>query len=135
MTLVVGSFFCGCSDKGDNLLSAVENSSWRLQQIEIIGSQTIVIPPSETYTMKFHNSSEVGGLSHCNTYEAKYILASDGSISFEDIVSTEIACGPPSHDGEFRLALAKANSIQLTGIELRLHYLDRTKVLHFNRIR
>jgi heat shock protein HslJ len=122
-----------CSDKGDTLVAAIENSSWRLQQIEIIGSQTLVIPPSEIYTMEFRTSSEVSGLNHCNTYAAKYTLASDGLISFRDMISTEIHCRPPTHYGEFHLALGKANSLRLSGDELRIWYSERARILHFIR--
>lgn len=125
--------FAGCSDKGDDITLAVEDSAWRLQGIEISGGQTIVIPKHEIYTIYFTRSSSVTGRILCNTYGAEYRLTSGGSISFGDMISTEMACPLPSNEGEFSIALRNANSIEVFRNQLRLHYLNRTRVLNFIR--
>jgi heat shock protein HslJ len=125
--------YLGCSDRGADLSSAFVSSTWSLQRIEVSGSPPIIIPPSETYTLEFRTPNVLGGVSHCNTYEAQYGLPSGGSISIQDIISTEIACRPPTHDGEFQALLHEATSVQLLGNELRLSNTDNTQVLFFVR--
>lgn len=102
-------------------------------QIEIEGSDAIVIPESESYTMEFHNTVDVSGFNHCNKYGAKYTLASDGSIFFREITQTEMGCPQPSSNTEFSSGLVEAKSLQVIRNHLRLYYADGTRVLHFVR--
>lgn len=132
--IIASSILLGCSDKGAELLSVIENSSWRLQRIETTGSQPDVIPPSESYVLEFRTSNQVGGISHCNTWEAGYSMPSPGVISFSDMIWTEIACRPPTHDSEFQRALGESSSIQIVNDELRLYNSTKTRLLSFARI-
>ena len=126
-------FLPSCSDEGAEVLSSIENSSWDLQRVETSGSPTIVIPSSENYTLEFRTSTEVGGVSHCNTYQGSYTLVSPDAISIRSIVSTEIACRPPTHDGEFQQMLAQVKSLKIQGNELQLSNSDHTQMLYFVR--
>ncbi len=122
-----------CSDEGAELLSSIENSSWSLQRIEISSSPAVVIPPSQSYTLEFRTSTEIGGVSHCNVYRASYTLISHDAISFHDIISTEMACPLPSHDGEFQRMLAQVRIVKLVRDELQLSNSDHTQILCFVR--
>jgi heat shock protein HslJ len=132
--LIATSFLLGCSDKGAELLSAIDNSSWSLQRIETVGSEPDIIPPSESYVLEFRTSNQVGGVSHCNTWQATYSIPSPGVISFSKMTWTEIACRPPTHDGEFQRALGESSSIQIVRDELRLYNSTKTRLLSFVRI-
>jgi len=134
IALIVGTILFSCSDKGTEFPLSIENSSWKLQRIEMSGTPTVVIPPSETYTVAFRTSNEVGGIIHCNTYEAKYFLAADGAISFGDINATKMGCPRPTHAGEFQRALAESKSMQLLRDEMRLFNFEHTRILYFVRM-
>ncbi len=122
-----------CSDQGAEPLSSIENSSWSLQRIEITGSPTVFIPPTQRYTLEFRTSTEIGGVSHCNIYQASYTLISLDTISIHDIISTEMACPTPSHDGVFQRMLAEVKTVKLARDELQLSKSDHTQILHFVR--
>ncbi len=122
-----------CSDQGAELPSSIENSSWSLQRIEITGSPTVFIPPTQSYTLEFRTSTEIGGVSHCNIYQASYTLISHNTISIHDIISTEMACPLPSHDGEFQRMLAQVRIVKLVRDELQLSNSDHAQILCFVR--
>jgi len=126
--------FGSCSDKGDEVISTIQNSSWRLQAIESGGGQTTIIPQDELYTLDFTSAFSVSGRIHCNTYAADYLLSSGGSISFGTISQTKVGCPQPSNEDEVITALRNANSIQVAGNQLRLYSLDGTRVLRFTRL-
>ncbi len=122
-----------CSDQGAEPLTSFENSSWSLQRIEISGSPTVFIPPTQRYTLEFRTSTELGGVSHCNIYQARYTLISHDTISIHDIISTEMACPVPSLDGGFQRMLAQVRIVKLVRDELQLSNSDHSQILHFVR--
>ena len=122
-----------CSDRGVDLLSSIENSSWSLQRFEISGSPTVWIPPGQSYTLEFRTSTEIGGVSHCNVYRASYTLISHDTISFHDIISTEMACPLPSYDGEFQGMLGQVRIVKLVRDQLQLSNSDHTQILYFDQ--
>lgn len=132
--IVFVMIFGSCSDKGDEVISAIQNSSWRLQAIESGGGQTTIIPQDELYTMDFASASSVSGRIHCNTYGADYHLSGGGSISFGTISQTKVGCPQPSNEDEVITALRNANSIQVLGNQLRLYALGGTRILRFTRL-
>lgn len=134
VAVAVCGFLVSCSDTGEEFTSVLENSAWLLQSIEISPGKVIPISSNETYTLEFTYSRIATGRVYCNTYRAKYELGSDGSISFIDVTSTEMACPQPSNEGEFGLALARATSIHWQGNRLRLSYYNGARVLNFVRV-
>ena len=121
-----------CSDRGEEVITPIQNSTWRLQSI-LSGGQTIEIQSNQVYTLHFSNDTLVTGQVHCNTYWTSYHLVPSDSISFGPFVTTKILCSQPSNEEEFRLAFDNASSLQVVGTQLRLYYMNRTRVLNFEK--
>ena len=131
--LLLNLFLSHCSDTGNAVSTSKQNSTWRLESIES-GGHTTNISSNELYTFRFENDTLVTGQVYCNTYFTNYHLVPPDSISFGPFIATKIGCPLPSYQDEFRLAFDNANSLNFAGTQLRLYYLNRTRVLNFEKI-
>jgi heat shock protein HslJ len=132
LVFLLNMVLSSCSDKGEGIATPIRSSTWLLQSIQI-GGQTTIIPSNEVYTLHFENDTLVTGQVHCNTYWTDYHLVSPDSISFGPFNVTKIGCPLPPTRDEFRLAFDNANSLNVAGPQLRLYYLNRTRVLNFEK--
>ncbi|MGH8192662.1 MAG: META domain-containing protein [Rhodanobacteraceae bacterium] len=71
-------------------MTALDGSEWRF--VEIRGT---AVPPDVSAVMRMRGN-RVSGKAGCNTYGARYHLAADGSASFSQVLSTQMACIEPA---------------------------------------
>lgn len=130
--LLLSLVLTSCSDKGESVISPIQGSTWRLQSIQS-WAQTIEIPSDEVYTLHFSTDTLVTGQVHCNTYFTGYHVVPPDSISFGPFNTTKIQCSQPSNQEEFRLAFENSNSFEAAGTQLLLYYMNRTRLLKFEK--
>lgn len=133
LPILLTVFLLCCSDSGNVISTPIQNSGWQLASITR-GDSTSSIPVNEVYTLQFDNDSLVSGQVHCNTYSTNYHIVPPDSISFGPFIMTKIGCPLPSHQAEFRSGFDNANAIKTTSTQLRLYYLNRTRVLNFEKL-
>ena len=118
----------------DGDASELEDTRWRLESYGDPGSQTPVMEDTEV-TLHFESGEQAGGSGGCNSFGARYQV-SDGTISFSEIVSTEIYCtaeGVMEQERAYFEALRTADEFEVTDDQLRIRYGDGQGVLTFVR--
>ncbi|MGH8144974.1 MAG: META domain-containing protein [Rhodanobacteraceae bacterium] len=68
----------------------LDGTQWRF--MKVAGAS---VPPKVTATLRFANG-HASGKAGCNAYGAAYHVAADGSASFQQTLSTKMACLQPS---------------------------------------
>ncbi len=114
--------------------SELEDTRWRLVSYGDPGSQTPVIEETEV-TLNFESGGQAGGSGGCNSFGARYQV-SDGTISFSEIISTEVYCSPEEvmeQEQQYFEALRTAGDVEVTDDQLRIWYGDGEDVLTFVR--
>lgn len=124
---------CGCSAHAvrDSAASAapmsaspaptaanLDGTRWRF--VKVSG---MAVPPKVTATLRFANG-RASGKAGCNAYGAAYQVGADGSASFQQTLSTRMACLQPSgvmqiEHGIFA-ALHATTKVEMRGGELVL---------------
>jgi heat shock protein HslJ len=111
-------------------------TSWTLVSYGELGAEAQVIDGTEV-TLEFQDDTLAAGLGGCNSFGAQY-EATNGDISFTEIVSTLIACeeeGVMEQEEAYFQALENAKEFELMDGELRIWYDNRQRVLNFEEAR
>jgi heat shock protein HslJ len=111
---------------------ALEMTSWNLVSYGEPGSETQIIEGTEV-TLEFQDTTQAAGLGGCNSFGAQY-QATNGDISFTEIISTLIACeeeGVMEQEDAYFQALENAEEYELMDGELRIWYDQGQRVLNF----
>ncbi|MBI3259630.1 MAG: META domain-containing protein [Ignavibacteriae bacterium] len=95
------------------LVSIIGNSQNKLQ----------TVPKGQFISLAFETPFHVSGTNICNNYGANVHSTQTGSVSFNEIVSTEAYCGDGLLDGEYIIGLQGATSYTASEKELRINYL------------
>jgi len=112
-------------------LSEVKNTELRLVRFQNSGTP-VGLPSSVTITLTFGDNGQVSGRSAVNTYGGQYTLTSDGKITVQNLVSTQMA-GPSelmTLEHAYFDALARVIQIAVNGKQVTLS-IDNT-VLEFS---
>ena len=110
--------------------AALVNTEWMMASYGGPGAETPVLEETEV-TVWFGAESQAGGFTGCNTFGAAYVVG-DGSLSFREIIATEIACpGLMEQEREYLEALRTAGDFELTDYRLRIWYDEGERVLNF----
>lgn len=72
------------------IMARLDGTNWRFVRVD--GG---AVPAAVTATMRFRGD-RISGRAGCNTYGARYRIAPDGSASFSQVLSTEMACLEPA---------------------------------------
>lgn len=72
------------------IVASLDGTRWRF--VKVAGA---AVPPKVTATLRFENG-RASGKAGCNAYGAAYRIASDGAASFQQALSTKMACLQPS---------------------------------------
>lgn len=116
--------------------TSLANTHWKLLSYGQPGSEIPVIGGTEV-TLQFEDDSQAGGHGGCNTFGAQYKVSAGKRLSITDIISTLIACNEENlmeQETQYFDALRSAESFELTGESLTIHYGDGQGVLNFSRI-
>jgi len=108
------------------------NTQWVLVSF---GEQGIEAAPIEgtDLTLEFDEAGQAAGSAGCNTFGAQYNVQ-NGQISFDQIVTTEIACtaeGVMAQEQRYYDALQSAGEYELNADQLKIYYEDGQGVLNF----
>jgi heat shock protein HslJ len=98
------------------------------------GAETPVIPGTEI-TLAFQSGGQAGGSGGCNSYGSQYQVQ-DGTISFDAIFTTEMACldeGVMDQEQRYYQALQAAETYKLAGDQLKITSGDGQTVLTFTK--
>lgn len=102
--IIAGSILAACSNKSVDALTG----DWRLVSYGSTSNPTPTSPAVET-SLTFGKDGTVGGSVGCNSFGGDY-TASNGTISFESLASTEMACEEPLMQQESAVFQLFANS-------------------------
>lgn len=104
---------CGSSDPGTDP-DRLTGVTWVLDDASM-GSLVDDVPSDARVDIRFEDD-RAQGTSGCNTYGGGYDAGSDGSISFEAMMSTAMACDEPrmALESAYLTALGEADSFQVT---------------------
>jgi heat shock protein HslJ len=98
------------------------------------GAEAPVVPGTEI-TLTFQSGGQAGGSGGCNSYGSQYQVQ-DGTISFDAIITTEMACldeGVMDQEQRYYQALQAAGTYELAGDQLKITSGDGQVVLNFVR--
>ena len=110
-------------------------TSWTLVSYGEPGSEAEVIAGTEV-TLEFQDDMQAAGLGGCNSFGAQY-EATNGDISFTEIISTLIACeeeGVMEQEAAYFQALENAEEFELIDGDLRIYYDNGQRVLNFEEV-
>ncbi len=110
----------------------LENTHWQLESMGPVSSPEPALAGTNV-TLNFESNSQVSGNGGCNSFGGSYQLQ-DGSISFTQVVHTEMACldqGRSQQEGQFFQALLNTGQYQVNGDRLRIQYNNGQDALHF----
>ena len=100
----------------------LEDTSWSLETLGQPGNMRPALV-NRKVTLSFTGDSQATGNAGCNAYGASYASTIDGSISFTDIISTEMYCVEPGvmeQEQFFLDALSVAERYELADGELHI---------------
>lgn len=118
------------NDREPDTEAALINTEWVLESYGEPGAETPVLEETEVI-LQFGEEGHAGGFTGCNTFGAQYTVA-DGTLSFKEIIATEIACpGLMEQEREYLRALRTAGEFELTDHQLRIWYDEGERVLNF----
>ncbi len=118
------------NDREPDPEAALANTEWMLDSYGEPGAENPVLEETEV-TLRFGEEGHAGGFTGCNTFGAQYVVA-DGTLSFSEIIATEIACpGVMEQEREYLRALRTAGEFELTDNRLRIWYDEGERVLNF----
>jgi heat shock protein HslJ len=106
LTLALALAACGAAGAG------LDGTRWVLSEIEQDGAGRTPLPGSQI-TLDF-SAGQAGGSSGCNSYSGSY-TARGGTIAFEQLASTEMACleaGRMEQEAAYLQALMAATTFQ-----------------------
>lgn len=121
---------------GNTSATSLVNTSWRLVSFGQPGSETQTIE-GEELILQFEDGNEASGSGGCNMFGAQYKVASGNRLSIKDVVSTMMACSDEAlseQETQYFDALRSAESFEMAGDILTIHYGDGQGVLTFLRI-
>lgn len=109
------------------------NIKWRLVAFESNGAVDQV-PSNVDANILFNDRSEVSGSNGCNGYGGEYMAGANGSLSFGQLLQTEMACAEPQNTVErrFMQGLMTARSYTLNGDDFRIQ--SEGVVLRFSKV-
>lgn len=110
-------------------------TSWTLISFGQPESETPVVEGS-TVTITFDAEGRAGGSGGCNTYSGSYELTGDNTVSFGEMVRTEMAClqeGIDQQENDYLEALSAAGKFELDGDNLTIWYDGEQGILNFVR--
>jgi len=102
--------------------TGLENTHWSLVSFGSPGAERPLVEGS-TITLMFAGG-QAGGFGGCNSYGSEYRIEGN-SISFEQIVSTLVACAEETvtrQEQEYFQALGSASSYEISGNQLMITY-------------
>lgn len=103
------------------------NKDWRLKELN--GSSIVLDTTFPNYPhMKFENLTNVGGNLGCNGFGGNVKVGGADSISFSQVVSTQMACPNLDIENRFRTALENTKTFKIDGNTLLLNN-DRKEVI------
>lgn len=126
----------GGGNNGNNdpvlTLPDIYGIEWHLQSIESpLTGNIVTIPDDEVITLTFQKDN-LGGSTGCNAYGADYTTAANNALTITNIISTMVACGPGSHEGQFVAGLETTASYKVTNTTLLLYNADKSQVMRFS---
>lgn len=92
---------------------------WRLVEITMPDGGTLR-PEGGDLTLTFDAEGRVGGRADCNSFGGAYTLNADGSMRLDQVVSTLMACPPPSPGDAFLRVLNGVDHASVTDGQLSL---------------
>jgi heat shock protein HslJ len=116
-SLLLLTLFQTPPDGGDH--KPLEGTHWTA--IELVGKPTPNQDPKQGAYLQFDASARISGFDGCNRLAGSYQLKGGDSLTFSQMVSTQMAClKSPGIEDAFRDALAKTSRFTLAGDRLEL---------------
>ncbi|HNE51358.1 MAG TPA: META domain-containing protein, partial [Chitinophagales bacterium] len=105
--------------------AAINDTAWWLYKLRMKDGGIRTFTLQKAYLkFDFHTHTFIG-YSDCNTISGEFTITAT-AIKFDNIVSSDIACGKHSIDNEFMQLLYTADTIKISG---KLLYLTKRKTL------
>ena len=133
MIIIIGfvvGVFTGCKKVHHQINSPLTGVKWILKSIKNpIGNMVSIEKP---FSLLFHDNGEFYATVDCNLCSGTYTLNGNNSISFLDqIICTEVYCGPDSKDGVFHKALNSASAYEISSNQLVIYFNSNSGILNF----
>ena len=119
----------GCSPVEPGLHPSLDDTEWILEQWGQPGNLRLALPDRDA-TLGFSGNSHATGNAGCNGWGGSCTIAREGTISFTDIIHTEMYCTDPGvmeQEQFFLDALAVAENYKV--VDGKLHITGGGKML------
>lgn len=94
---------------------------WKLTELRGVKVEYVPGQSREMYMLLKEGDNILIGHGGCNTFSGKYTIKGQFSISFHDIISTEMACPNMNNESAFLQVLQQTDNYSMVGDTLFLH--------------
>jgi heat shock protein HslJ len=106
---------------------------WFLRSLTLDGKNVEISPDQQKITIQFQPDGKMNGTGGCNSFGSSYKAGKDGTMTFEPIVSTMMACeGTMDTETVYYNALSKVTKFHFDGMKLTLSSPDSQTSLGFS---
>ena len=107
---------------------------WKLVELRGVKVEYVNGQSREMYMTLKEGDNILIGHGGCNTFSGKYSLKGPVSISFHEIISTEMACPNMNNEAAFLQVLQTADNYALNGDTLFLHKAKMAPLARFEAV-
>ncbi|MEI6972185.1 MAG: META domain-containing protein [bacterium] len=132
---LLGLLLCSCdsNEEENGNTTSLAGTAWALESFSIGGADVAPVTGS-VITLAFDDHGTAHGSSGCNSYSGTYTATGPGTISFANIVSTEMYClspaGVSTQEGLYLSMLGNASSFTTGGGRLRITCRDGSGLVY-----